>query len=284
MDRLAACSVAELTAAEVAGALTRSFEGYLLGPVNVNARAYERRFRAEDLDPFASRVYRRGEKVAGVLLVARRGWTSRIAGMGVAPEERRRGLGSLMLREAVEEARTRGDRTILLEVFSQNTPAVSLYEKLGFRTRRRLIGYRREPGEPASGTPGKLAELDPLEAARVVAREGEPNLPWMLAAETLSAITLPARAYHLDHRAYAIIEAPEAETLVLAALIVPRTERRKGWGSRLLHALEAKFPGRVLLVPAIVPEGLADAFLDGLRWQPEPLSQLEMALKLPQAA
>nr|MDP9455661.1 hypothetical protein [Actinomycetota bacterium] len=51
------------------------------GPVDVDARAYEWRFRAEDLDPFVSRVYRLNRSVAGILLVARRGWTSRIAGM-----------------------------------------------------------------------------------------------------------------------------------------------------------------------------------------------------------
>ena len=51
--------VAECASAEVAAALTRSFEGYLTGPVHVDAEGYERRFRAEHLDPFASRVYLR---------------------------------------------------------------------------------------------------------------------------------------------------------------------------------------------------------------------------------
>lgn len=47
-------SVAECTSGEVAVALTRSFEGYLV-PVGASARAYERRFSIEDLDPFSDR-------------------------------------------------------------------------------------------------------------------------------------------------------------------------------------------------------------------------------------
>ena len=41
--------VAECTAAEVADALTRSFEGYVM-PVNVGAQGYERRFRLENVE------------------------------------------------------------------------------------------------------------------------------------------------------------------------------------------------------------------------------------------
>ena len=47
-------SVAECTSREVAVALARSFEGYLV-PVGASARAYERRFSIEDLDPFSER-------------------------------------------------------------------------------------------------------------------------------------------------------------------------------------------------------------------------------------
>ena len=50
----------------------------------MDARAYERRFGAQNLDAFASRVYSLDGSPVGVLLVARRGWTSRVAAMDVA--------------------------------------------------------------------------------------------------------------------------------------------------------------------------------------------------------
>src|SRR5688500_524430 len=123
--------VAECTSAQVAGALTKAFEGYVM-PVNVSARGYEQRFRPEHVDPFASYVYCGESRPAAVVLVARRGWTSRIAAMAVAPEARGKGLGRRIMRDVIGEAVSRGDQSVLLEVFEHNTPAVNLYKGLGF--------------------------------------------------------------------------------------------------------------------------------------------------------
>lgn len=277
---VAARPVAECTAAEVAAALTRCFEGYLTGPVEMDARAYERRFRAENLDPFASRLYLEGDSPAAVLLVARRGWTSRVAAMAIAPGWRGRGLGRRVMEEAIRDATARGDRAVVLEVFEQNAPALRLYEGLGFSARRRLFGYRREPAGEAARPTDQISETDPLEVARVVAWEGGPDLPWMLAAETVAGITPPAQAYHLQGRAYALIADPNAQTLMPRALIVPRTHRRQGWGTRLLHALQARFPNHAWIIPEVIPEDMADAFLLELGWERQPLNQLEMRLDL----
>jgi ribosomal protein S18 acetylase RimI-like enzyme len=271
--------VAECAAAEVADALTKSFEGYVT-PVNVTARGYERRFRPEHVDPFASYVYSRGADPVAVLLVARRGWSSRIAAVAVAPQERGRGLGRRIMRVAIDEAVERDDRSVLLEVFEHNTPAVKLYEGLGFRPVRRLLGYHRDAGEDAPEVTGTLRDLDPLAFARVAAREGDPGLPWMLAAETLSGAVFPARAYHLDHRAYALIGDPEADVITLIAFVVPRSHRRNGWGTRLMQALFARFPGKAWSIPQLVPEELAPTFFTRYGWKPMGTNQLEMVLDL----
>ena len=125
--------VAACTAEEVAAALGRGFEGYLV-PLRFTAQAYERRFRAENLDPYASRVYEREGAPVGVMLIARRGWTSRVAAMGFAPEVRGQGLGRRFLAEAIAEAKARGDRTMVLEVFEQNPPARALIPSLASRS------------------------------------------------------------------------------------------------------------------------------------------------------
>src|SRR5215217_7905304 len=102
--------VAECTATQVADALTRSFEGYVM-PVNVSARGYEYRFRPEHVDPFASYVYFhfRETRPVAVVLVARRGWTSRVAAMAVAPGARGKGLGKRIMQGVIDEAVERGD-------------------------------------------------------------------------------------------------------------------------------------------------------------------------------
>lgn len=273
--------VAECTAAEVAAALGRAFAGYIV-PLNFTAEAYERRFRAEDLDPYVSRVYEKEGAPAGVMLIARRGWSSRIAAMGLAPELRGGGLGRRVLGETIAEARARGERRMVLEVIEGNAPAVALYTKLGFRPRRRLVGYRWEVQIPEPSDP--LEEIDPLELARIVAREGEPDLPWMLTAETLAAFAPPSRAFRLEDRAFAMISDPAAERLALTALVVARDHRRQGWGSRLLSALCETFAGRPWAISPIVPEGLADGFFTRLGWERQPLCQWEMVLDLERAA
>jgi ribosomal protein S18 acetylase RimI-like enzyme len=277
---IAARTVAECTAEEVAAALGRGFEGYLV-PLRFTPQAYERRFRAENLDPYASRVYERDGAPVGVLLLARRGWTSRVAAMGFAPEVRGRGLGRRFLAEAIAEAEARGDRAMVLEVFVQNPSAVALYTKLGFQPQRRLVGFRSPgPLSEVTGAPSEIQEIDPRDFGRWVTREGEPDLPWALQGETLAAATSPARAWHLDRHAYALIADPAAETLSLTALLVPRQHRRQGWGTRLLQTLIAAFPGRPWSVSPVLPEGTAGDFFTKLGWTDWNLQQIEMRLEI----
>jgi ribosomal protein S18 acetylase RimI-like enzyme len=283
IDNISDRPVAECTAAQVADALTKAFEGYVM-PVNVSARGYEQRFRPEHVDPFASYVYFRESRPAAVVLVARRGWTSRIAAMAVAPEARGKGLGRRIMQTAIDEAVARRDRSVLLEVFEHNTPAVNLYRRLGFEPLRRLVGYHRDSGGVASDAADTLSELDPLDFARVVAREGDPGLPWMLVAETLSGAVSPARAFHLDHRAYALIGDPDANVISVTALVVPRADRRNGWGTRLVQALFARYPDKTWSIPQIVPEGLAPEFFARCGWKLLDTNQLEMILNLSQKA
>ncbi len=275
--------VAECNAAQVADALTRCFEGYVM-PVSVSPQGYERRFRPENVDHFASYAYFRENVPVAVILVARRGWTSRIAAMAVAPEARGRGVGKRIMQGVIGEAVSRGDRSLLLEVFEHNTPAVNLYEGLGFKPLRRLVGYHRDPGGAVPDTADTLSELDPLDFARVVACEGESGLPWMLAAETLSGAVSPVRAFHLDRRAYALIGEPDAQVIPMTALVVPRAYRRNGWGSRLMHALLAAYPDKAWSIPQIVPEDLAPQFFTRCGWELQDTNQLEMVLDLSQSS
>jgi ribosomal protein S18 acetylase RimI-like enzyme len=277
--------IADCTADQVAAALTRGFEGYIV-PLRFTPQAYERRFRAENLDPYASRIFLLDGAPAGVLLIVRRGWTSRVAAMGLAPEVRGQGAGRRILQEAIAEAEARGDRTMWLEVFEQNPTALALYTKLGFRPVRRLVGYRRPADAGAVASTEDLTEMDLRDFARLTARygepgePGEPDLPWVLQPESLAAATVPARAWHLEHRAYAVVADPGAEKLSLTALIVPQPLRRQGWGARMVQALAAAFPGRPWSVSPVVPEGLASGFFAKLGWENWEISQIEMRLEI----
>lgn len=57
----------------------------------------------------------------------------------VRPEHRRRGLARALMQEAQGWAQERGDHQIGLQVFAQNQPALSLYQKLGYQTHALLM-------------------------------------------------------------------------------------------------------------------------------------------------
>lgn len=268
---------AEFTPAQLAEFLNLGFEDYLI-PVRFTAQGLERRMRPEHLDPYASSVYFAGDQPAGVILMARRGWTSRVAAMGVAKPFRGQGVGRRMLGEALGEARSRGDRKMLLEVFEQNPSALRLYQTVGFRVQRRLLGYQR-PAEP--GQAADLVEIDPLHYAQVAAREYEPDLPWMLTPETLAGWVAPVRAFRLaEGAAYALVNDTPGEHFLLWGLVVPKAQRHKGWGRRMLRALVALHGGKACQVVQTVPEELARQFLARLGFTPLPLNQLEMCYDL----
>lgn len=62
-----------------------------------------------------------------------------VAYMAVEPEERRRGVASLLLSAAEDEARRRGLPYIGLMVTETNAAARALYERAGYLTERRLL-------------------------------------------------------------------------------------------------------------------------------------------------
>lgn len=57
----------------------------------------------------------------------------------VKPDHRRRGIGTALMKHAQNWAKQRGDAQIGLQVFSDNTPALNLYSRLGYSTQSLLI-------------------------------------------------------------------------------------------------------------------------------------------------
>jgi len=69
--------------------------------------------------------------------------------LAVHPDYRRRGIGSLLLGRALEEARDRAIRVLYLEVRTGNEDARRLYERSGFEVLTVRRGYYSQPVEDA---------------------------------------------------------------------------------------------------------------------------------------
>ncbi len=245
-------SALSISIPEIAALFTRGFEGYFV-PVQMTDVALQTMIRRDGVDLAESRILFKDDQPIGVALIARRGWTSRLAAMGIVTEARNGGVGTWAMKQLIEEARARAEKEMLLEVIEQNTAGVKLYQKVGFETVRRLVGYKLEnPPSAQGGVPAaedggrssfKIEEIDIRDLAKLVSAHGLKDLPWQLSGETIAQHTPPSRAYRLDD-AYCLISNPEAEQVVISSVLVKAGSRGAGLSPVLMRAVFSRFPNK----------------------------------------
>lgn len=258
--------------------LNRGFESYLV-PIHLNLSQFLTMVRKDSIELTASHVLLANEEPAGIALIARRGSllrASRLAAMGLTTDMRGKGAGSWLMERLVQEAHERDDCEMVLEVIEQNENAVRLYQKFGFQTIRRLIGFIRK--DATEFETDQLHEVDVREMGVLISQHGLPDLPWQLAGETIAQMTPPVRAYCKD-QAYIVISNPDAEHVVIWSLLVKPDARGNDLGVEILRAVIASHPGRTWHVPAIYPEELGKVF-ERAGFEREELSQWQMRLQI----
>ena len=77
-------------------------------------------------------VIESGGVVVGYVCVTSLFEEAQILDIAVAPQHRGRGIALMLMEFALGVARDKGAETLALEVRSTNTPAISLYERIGF--------------------------------------------------------------------------------------------------------------------------------------------------------
>ena len=252
----------------------QGFSDYVI-PIQLEDASWVRFIVHEGIDTNASQVLFMGTKQIGIVLVSIRGWSSRIAAMSVVPDARGAGAGSWLMKQLIDQARDRGERTITLEVIETNLPALHVYQNAGFELVRRLFGYEASSLVPG---PGALEEIDPAYVARLVTRFGLDDPPWQLSGESLVQDGRPLLGYQ-SGEAYAQVRPTGEDRVVLRALIVPPAARRQGHAGRLLAALAARFPERTWIVPALCPEEF-DGWFSAHEFNRTDLSQRQLRLDL----
>lgn len=259
----------------LADLMTRSFAGYFV-PVNITDMALHAMIRRDGIDLTASRVLMKDDDQIGIAFIARRGWTSRLAAMGITSDARSGGVGTWAMEKLIEEAKARGEKEMVLEVIEQNTAGVKLYEKVGFTKVRRLVGYKLE--HPQSESAHNLEEIDIRDLARQVTYHGMKDLPWQLSGTSIVQHTPPSRAFRLND-AYCLISNPDATDVAISSVLVKARSRGAGLSGVLLRALFAKFPNKIWHVSPIYPEEMGFIF-EQVGMVRESLSQWQMSRAL----
>ena len=255
--------------------LNQGFENYFV-PIRFDIPQFLTMLRKDGIDLTASRVLLADGEPSGIALIARRGWTSRLAAMGIAQGTRGKSAGTWFMERLIKEARERNDREMVLEVIEQNEPAVRLYKRHGFQTVRRLIGLKNQDAKQDEKS--DLQEMDLREMGRLILQYGLPDLPWQLSGETIALLNPPARAYK-NGGAYVAISNPDAEHIVIWSLLVEPKARGNGLAVEMLNQILANHEGKTWHVPAIWPEECGVTF-ERAGFQREELSQWQMRLEL----
>lgn len=82
----------------------------------------------------------------GLSVVLDEGYMGNLA---VVEDYRRKGVGRALMKELIDKSKEQKLAFITLEVRPSNTPAVKLYESLGFKEAGRRKNYYKEPTEDA---------------------------------------------------------------------------------------------------------------------------------------
>jgi len=264
---------------ELVELLNRGFEDYFI-PIHFSIDMFSNMLHKDGIDLADSRVLISDNQACGIALIARRRWlrASRVAAMGIAKESRGKGAGSRFMKQLIDNASERGDREMVLEVIEQNEAAVKLYQKYGFQSTRRLVGYIYRDNEVGKTEKSELHEIDLPKMARLISQYGLPDLPWQLSGESISQMNPHPFAYRTG-QAYIVIANPEAEHVVIWSLLVEPEARGKGIGTEMLKCVMAHHLGKTWHVPAICPEEVGKVF-ERAGFEREKLSQWPMRLGL----
>ena len=89
------------------------------------------------------------DRLVGYLVLSRYVDAWHVMNVAVAPESRRKGVATALLRRLLDDTRHDAQRGYTLEVRVSNVGAIALYERFGFRTKGVRRGYYTDNREDA---------------------------------------------------------------------------------------------------------------------------------------
>lgn len=263
--------------AEQAKVFSQAFTGYVGGSFEMDAAALARFIFHQGADLSDSYFVRTAEGLIGFAYINRTGNISRVGGMGIVPAARRTGLARRLLAHLLEEAQTRGDQAMMLEVIEQNPAAHRLYVQQGFRETGHLLGWRRKVNTPGSESAELLEEISLIAASQLPSALEYPDLPWPISRHAIAKSAAKC-AFRSGH-ALIVMGDPEVSPVRLHALSCPD---RMDWAAlrEALSALLQRYPDREFFTPPVFPEQFGQEVFQPLGFAREPLSQFLMRYDL----
>lgn len=192
-----------------------------------------------------------GERMIGFCLNALGQWqekqTAYDGGAAIIPDYRGRGVAKEMFAFLMPRLKEAGVSQYLLEVLTSNTPAATLYRKLGFVETRRLAVFRSEPQKRIKATKESAVTIRRVQPDWQLFQtfwDGYPS--WQNSIEAVERVvserTIIGAYVNNECVGYGVVFVPSANLMQLA--VAPQ-HRRRGIGSTILAALERSEPLKI---------------------------------------
>lgn len=174
----------EFTLDELTGIYNQTRVDYMV-PMPMNAARLAEYISVYDVDLEHSLVAMQGDELRGVAMLGVREGRAWITRLGVIPTTRRSGVGEALMVGLLEQAEKLNIQFDMLEVIKNNTPAHTLFLKLGFYEIGELLVLRRSPViPPTDPVVADAQRLDRHEALTLVGRD-RGTQPWTNQSEAL---------------------------------------------------------------------------------------------------
>lgn len=234
----------QFTFEELTNAYNQTRVDYIV-PMPMNAARLREYARNYDIDMDASAVAVAGDRILGIVMLGVRSGHTWITRLGVLPIKRRCGAGQLLLEHLIEESRQLRVDYIILEVIKGNSPAYSLFQKLGFRDVRELLVLRRPPGPPKVDVNSYVARSLDCHQVLTLLHQRQSVPSWLDEAPSLqNAGNLGALRVELEtgDRGWLLYQ----NTVFQLGRLVLQTEVGDPYrvGLALMHALHTRYPAQ----------------------------------------
>jgi ribosomal protein S18 acetylase RimI-like enzyme len=182
-DDIKLVPASRFTLDELTGIYNQTRVDYLV-PMPMNAARLAEYISVYDVDLEHSLVAVQGDVLRGVAMLGVREGRAWITRLGVIPTTRRTGVGEALMTGLLEQAEQLSIQFDMLEVIKNNTPAHTLFHKLGFYEVGELLVLRRSPVPPLDPVVADAQRLERHEALTLVGRD-RGTQPWTNQSESL---------------------------------------------------------------------------------------------------
>lgn len=184
-----------------------------------------------------------GEQLLGIAMLGVRRPRTWITRLGILPVKRRRGAGQQLLEYLIARSELLQAHSIILEVIKNNTPAHTLFRKLGFEETRELLVIHRPPRAVIPAAPPYSARVLAAGEALPLLAQRRSIPSWLDEAPSLHhASNMEGLEVHLSSGDWGWAVYQHAPFQLGRLILQAETGNEAAVVSALLHALHTAYP------------------------------------------